>query len=85
MYDLCEALGANYTTIKDAFLLRGTATPDYMSCGPELRGFGGVCLPKDVRALARLFDEMKIPFSLFHTVEQSNARTSATVFAGMRA
>jgi len=43
MYEVCEALGADYTAIKEAFMKRGTAADIYMDVNENFRGYGGMC------------------------------------------
>jgi len=84
MYEVCDKLNSNYDKVLETFLLRKTASPDYMSCGPELRGYGGVCLPKDTRAMADLCKTLNLPFDLFKTIDHDNSKFKKTVFNGMR-
>ena len=54
MYEICKVLGADYTKIKDTFVMRGTAKDIYMDVNESFRGYGGVCLPKDTKAIDAL-------------------------------
>lgn len=44
MYELAGALGANYSKIKNAYMLRGLATDVYMDVNDNFRGYTGYCL-----------------------------------------
>jgi UDPglucose 6-dehydrogenase len=84
MYEISEKLDSDYDKILSTFLLRGTSSPDYLSCGPEMRGYGGMCLPKDTKAMGDLCKRLGLPFNLFDTMDHDNAQVKKTVFPGMR-
>ena len=84
MYEISEKLDSDYDKILSTFLLRGTASPDYLKCGPDIRGYGGMCLPKDTKAMANLCKELSLPFELFSAVDHDNNQVKTTVFQGMR-
>ena len=50
----------------------------------ELRGYGGMCLPKDVKALIYLTKKLKIPLKLFGAIDHDNQNLETTVFKEMR-
>lgn len=75
MYDLCQKSGINYQTVKEA------AAADKMIGGTHLeifhkgyRGYGGKCLPKDIKALIRFAGEVGIDLELHKTVEKINKK-----------
>lgn len=84
MYEVAERLDSDYDKILETFLMRGTASPDYLSCGPEMRGYGGMCLPKDTKAMGDLCKRLGLPFKLFETMDRDNNQVKKTVFPGMR-
>ena len=84
MYEISERLDSDYDKILETFLMRGTSSPDYLSCGPEMRGYGGMCLPKDTKAMGELCKRLDLPFSLFETIDHDNSQVKKTVFNGMR-
>lgn len=49
-FDVCNEVNADYTTIKNAIGLRNSVGGHYLECNPNLRAYGGNCLPKDVKA-----------------------------------
>jgi len=83
-YEICKGLGANYTNVKDAVVNRKHIKDIYLECNENFRGFGGVCLPKDTKALDRLAKELKTNSKLFSTILKENDRYKTTVFEGMR-
>ena len=84
MYEVCESLGANYEKIRNAFVKRGTTTGQYTLVNKNWRGYAGVCLPKDTKALAGLVKELGLDLKLFETIDKENDKFAATVPGGMR-
>lgn len=84
MYEICQKLGADYNKIKDTYLIRGTASPDYLDVKDTLRGYGGMCLPKDTKALDALVKQLGLGLKLFETIDKDNQKFKRTVFPGMR-
>lgn len=84
MYDICTALNANYSQVKAAFMMRGTATDMYMDVNENFRGFGGVCLNKDNKAMAQLVKKLNLDLNLFACIDEENKKFKTTVFDGMR-
>ena len=84
MYEVCDQLNSNYSKVLDTFLLRNINNSDYLICEPDLRGYGGMCLPKDTRAMAELCHRLNLPFNLFKTIDHDNSQIKSTVFPGMR-
>ncbi len=84
MYEICDKLNSDYDKVLNTFLLRKTSSPDYLSCGPDVRGYGGMCLPKDTKAMADLCKKLELPFELFDTIDHDNSLVKRTVFNGMR-
>jgi len=59
IYDACLSKGINYNKVKEIAFDRFEILGPYMSQvpGPDgQRGFGGKCLPKDIRAFSSIFD-----------------------------
>ena len=83
-YEICQKLDSDYTRIKDAYIKTGRAGDMYLDVNPELRGYGGQCLPKDTRAIVSLMDKLAIDLQLFKTVDADNGKTKTTIFNGMR-
>jgi UDPglucose 6-dehydrogenase len=47
-------------------------------------GYGGYCLPKDTKALARLMENLNLDLNLIASIDQDNSKFKRTVFNGMR-
>lgn len=84
MYEISNKLDSDYNKILSTFLLRKTASPDYLNCNSDMRGYGGMCLPKDTKAMAHLCKKLGLPFNLFDTINHDNGQIKKTVFPGMR-
>lgn len=83
-YELCQVKGADYTRIKNAMVQRDHIANKYLDCNENLRGFGGMCLPKDTAAISALVKQLGLPIDLFQAVVDDNKRYKTTVFEGMR-
>ena len=59
-FEICEKLNCDYTAIKDAYIKTGKAVDMYLDATPELRGYSGMCLPKDTKAIMNLMEELNI-------------------------
>ena len=73
MYDLCQRIGVNYNSIVEA------ASASRMINGSHLRvwhkgyrGYGGKCLPKDIRALIQFADKKGVDLKLHKVAEKIN-------------
>lgn len=84
MYEICEKLNCDYTTIKNAYIKTGKATDMYLDVHPELRGYGGMCLPKDTQAIAALLEQLDLDYNLIKSIHNDNNKFKKTVFNGMR-
>lgn len=84
MYEICEKLDCDYTTIKDAYIKTGKAIDMYLDVNPNLRGYGGMCLPKDTQAIAALLKELNLDYDLIQSIHTDNNKFKKTVFNGMR-
>ena len=79
MYEICSRLNADYDKILDTYLLRETASRDYLDCNEKLRGFGGMCLPKDTHAINILIKQLGLNYSLFESVINDNKQFKITL------
>ncbi len=73
MADMCDAVGADVTRLVDALGLDSRIGPEFLGAG---LGFGGGCLPKDIRALGARATELGADSvaDLMHTVDTINTR-----------
>ena len=84
MYEICKVVDADYTKIKETFIKRGTTKDLYLDVNDNFRGYAGMCLPKDTRALDAFVKELGLDLKLFETMESENDKFKKTVFDGMR-
>jgi UDPglucose 6-dehydrogenase len=83
-YEICQNLGVDYSKVKDTFVKRGTTKDIYLDVNENFRGYGGVCLPKDTKALSSFVKELGLELNLFETLDKENNKFKTTVFNGMR-
>lgn len=50
-YNICKLFGADYNMVREGFLLDPRMSRYFTFVYPDQRGFGGKCLPKDLRAI----------------------------------
>lgn len=84
MYEVCEKLNIRYSKVKDAFIKRGITKDIYLDVNENFRGYAGMCLPKDTKALDSFIKELGLDLKLFETIDKENNKFSKTVFKGMR-
>ena len=71
-YNLCQSMGSDYDKVKDAFLFHGIGDGHYLRVNKQFGGYGGTCLPKDSKALAKLVDELGLPMDIFKVIVSDN-------------
>lgn len=81
-YEICKKYDVDYTNVKDAVTNIHHIPHNYLECNENMRGFGGMCLPKDLRALAKMSEGTLVEF--FHEILRENEKYRTTVFEGMR-
>ena len=74
---LCEAVGADVTLVRKGVGTDRRIGPAFLFPGP---GFGGSCLPKDVRALIRTGEDRGVALDILKVVEAANARQKRVLF-----
>ena len=67
--DLCEAAGADIEPVTRALGMDPRIGPSHLGAGI---GYGGSCLPKDVRAFASVAERFGVDFSLLAEVHRTN-------------
>ncbi len=74
MYDLCQALNINYDNVMEsAAKSRFIKTKDHLNVWHKnFRGYGGKCLPKDIRAIIQLADSSGVDLKLHKITEEIN-------------
>jgi UDPglucose 6-dehydrogenase len=83
-YEVCKLTGADYGVVKNAMVQRDHIFDKYLDCNENLRGFGGMCLPKDTSAITAFAKDNGLSVDLFRAIVEDNSRYEKTVFEGMR-
>ena len=83
-HKIAEHFNANYDVIKDTFLFHGVQEGHYLNVNKEFGGFGGMCLPKDTKAMKSLVKELNLDLDLFRFIDEENDKFVKTVPKGMR-
>jgi UDPglucose 6-dehydrogenase len=83
-YEVCKAAGVNYQIVKNCAVARQNIPNVYLDCNENMRGFGGVCLPKDSQAFAAYAKKLGLDVKLFELIIEENNKFPKTVFNGMR-
>ncbi len=73
-YDVCNKLDANYMNVYKAITKRDCINPAYLMANPNMRGFGGHCLPKDTSAWNNLIKNLGLPYTLIQSVIDDNRK-----------
>lgn len=84
MYEVCEKFSCDYSLVKNSYILTGKSNDLYLDVNNNLRGYGGMCLPKDVKALISILNDHNLNFNLINSIDQDNEKVKTTVFNGMR-
>ena len=83
-HKIAEHFGANYDVIKDAFLCHGLTEGHYLNVNKEFGGYGGMCLPKDTKAMKILCKKHNINIDIFRFIDEENDKFVKKVPKGMR-
>ena len=71
---ICDEFKVDYSTVLKAYELENVKETSYLKYSKELRGFGGMCLPKDVQALSKLVEKENIDVNLFKLILEENEK-----------
>lgn len=73
MFDVCSKIGADYDTVMEAASADKRIGPSHLVVWHKgYRGYGGRCLPKDIRAFIQLADSLGIDLKVHKATEQVN-------------
>ena len=75
IYDFCQKIGLDYDKVLECFVSDKRITNSHFQIfHKEQRGYGGKCLPKDIKALITLAKIIGSPLELLEKVEELNYR-----------
>ena len=83
-HKVAEYFGANYDVIKDTFLFHGIQEGHYLNVNKDFGGYGGMCLPKDTKAMKALVKELNLNLDVFEFIDKENDKFVKKVPPGMR-
>jgi len=73
IYQLCEKLGINYEIVRKCTSFDPRIGPSHLNVHHEgYFGYGGKCLPKDIKALIQLADQLGVDLKFHKVVEEIN-------------
>ena len=84
MFEISKKINVNYSRVKNTYMYMGRSKDTYLNASENLRGYAGVCLPKDTKALIYFMKKNKINLELIKILEKDNNKLKKTVFKGMR-
>lgn len=73
---LCDSLGLDWQSVREGWLLDPRVDRDHSDAFTMAPGYGGRCLPKDVRAILARADEVGASMPLLHAVSSINDETA---------
>lgn len=79
IYDICQAAGIDYAIVKEGASLDPRVGPSHFDVFADVfkegaRGYGGVCLPKDVKALMQFGKSVGADLDLLQSLEKINKK-----------
>jgi len=79
IYDICQAAGIDYDTVREGAALDPRVGSSHFDVFADVfkegrRGYGGVCLPKDVKALMQFGKSVHAELDLLQSLEKINKK-----------
>lgn len=73
MFDICEKLGLDYDLVKECAAADKRIGQSHLDVWHKgYRGYGGKCLPKDIRAMIKYAEELGLDSKILKAAEQIN-------------
>lgn len=73
-YELCRRTGADWFSVREAWLADPRVERDHTAVMPRDRGYAGRCLPKDVDAILATAQRLDLPMPLLTATREANGR-----------
>lgn len=73
-FELAEAMGIDYNTLREAWLLDPRINKNHTLVFPDNRGYGGKCFPKDVKAIIKDAENYDCSMDLMKAVDERNKK-----------
>jgi len=84
-FEICQKFNCDYEKVKNSYIATGRGSPNmYLTVTKNLRGYAGICLPKDTKTIITLLKKLKLDFNLIESIHTDNQKYKKTVFKGMR-
>lgn len=83
-FEACNKLECDYSKIKNAYAKTGKSSVQYLDVNDDLRGYAGMCLPKDTKLFINLLKKLNLDYDLIDSIESDNSKFKKTVYKGMR-
>ena len=74
--DICDKAGADIVKVAEAMGMDPRIGPSFLNAGI---GFGGYCLPKDIKAFSKIGEDFGVDMSIFNAVSSINENRFITV------
>lgn len=71
-YDLANALGVNYNSLRELFLADPRVGRSHTFVYEDKRGYSGKCLPKDVNAIIKQGEKVNVDMTLMKSINEKN-------------
>lgn len=72
IYDLCEKLGVDYEQAREIWVADPRIGKSHTFVYPDNRGYGGHCLPKDISALRKQFEDNGVDCTMIKGIMKKN-------------
>jgi len=84
-FEICQKFNCDYEKVKESYITTGRGSPNmYLTVTKNLRGYAGICLPKDTKTIILLLKKLKLNFNLIKSIHTDNKKYKKTIFKGMR-
>lgn len=73
-YEIASAFGVDFNELRECWLADPRVNRNHTMVFPKNRGFGGKCLPKDVKAIIKEAESKGLPVDILKTVDKLNSK-----------